>query len=189
MSLNCSVFLFTLFCYSSSGATNLWYQGSSHRIFFCSPGILFTIPRHPLLPPVPPGDGAHCDWTMSVTGTASLSQYGGCRTGGGGGGTKSPKERLPSSPMDMTSQKASKENLNWRLLFGTDLFLWTNNQCRFIRNDLWVPDGWTIVALFLMVYDSMQIYCIYDIPIEINISRSQVPKDLCSPSRYDGIIE
>jgi len=35
---------------------------------------------------------------------------------------QSPKERLPSSPMDMTSQKASKENLNWWLLMRNHHF-------------------------------------------------------------------
>jgi len=40
------------------------------------------------------GPGAQCDWTKSVTGNTSLSQSGGCRSGGGGGGTKSPKEHL-----------------------------------------------------------------------------------------------
>jgi len=49
------------------------------------------------------GDRKHWDWERPVTDTISVSQSGGCRSGGGGRGTKSPGERLPSSPMDMTS--------------------------------------------------------------------------------------
>jgi hypothetical protein len=60
----------------------------------------------------PPGDGAHNDWTRSVTGNTSLSQSGGGHSGGGGGGTEVP-ENVWYDCSGMVFKKTDTKNYEW----------------------------------------------------------------------------